>query len=117
MILPSFDAEYSVMYAIAPWISVTCLLYYARTISKKREWILFALVLLAAYEVRYRSFLGDSDIMYMIMSALLLAVLAAVELLIFLLDRFYQTYSPGVLKVIAFPIARIVMERGLHCER
>lgn len=111
VILPSFDAEYSVMYAIAPWISVTCLLYYARTISKKREWFLFALVLLAAYEIRYRSFLGDSDVMYMIMSALLLAVLAAVELLVFLLDRFYQTYSPGVLKVIAFPIARIVMER------
>ena len=110
-ILPGNGQEWGLVYCLSPWIWILCFLFYTRTLEKKREWLVFAVILLAAYEVRYRHFMGDSALSFMIASDLLLVVLSIAAAIPFILDRFYCRYGYGPLKVLMFPAARIVLER------
>ena len=111
LILPRFYEEVNVLYVLSPWIWQVCFLFYSRTIHKKRDWLLFVLVFMAATEIRYLRFLGDYEAYYRLISAFLLLVLAAAMLVPFLLDRVFQQYERGPLVLLAFPAMRIAIER------
>ena len=112
-IVPVINTERDVLYVISPWIYITCFLFFTRTIEKKREWIFFGLMFLTSCELRYIGFLGDTGEMFDLYSALLLIVLASATIIPYFVDFFYLKMGHGVLKVLAFPLTRLMAERFL----
>ena len=110
-VLPGFNTEVALLYALAPWIYLSCFLYYTRTIENRWDWLWFELVSLLAIEIRYRHFMGDSQLIYMAASLLLNGLLAAATVLPYVVDRFYFRHGPRELAVVVFPIFRTIMER------
>ena len=114
-ILPSVNTEDDLLYVVSPWIYIACFLFFIRTIEKKRDWFLVSFVYLLGYEIRYMGFLGGVSLYYDLISAALIVWIAFATFVPYLVDRFYLKYGNksfgfGVLKVMAFPIARIIME-------
>ena len=60
-VLPLINKENDLLYAVSPWIYLSCFLYFTRTIEKKREWVYFCIIYLTACELRFIGFLGDSE--------------------------------------------------------
>ena len=112
-ILPCIIEENGLIYFLSPWIWISCFLFYTRTMDRKREWLFFVLVFLIAYEIRYRNFMGDSDMFFIISSSVILFLLALATTIPFVLDRFYFKNGHGAWKIFMFPAARITVERFL----
>ena len=114
-VLPAINTEDDLLYVVSPWLYISCFLFYVRTMERKRGWILFALVYLIGYEIRFAGFLGGVSRYYDFISACLVALVAFATFIPFWVDRFYQkngdkSFGRGVLSVTAFPITRIIME-------
>ena len=110
-ILPLVNTEDDILYVFSPWIYIGCFLYFTRTIKRKREWVFFGIVFLTACELRYVGFLGDTEDILTAVSILLIIILATATIIPFFVDRFYQKKGHGILRLVAFPLTRILMER------
>ena len=110
-ILPALDTENRLLYTLAPWVFLSCFLYFTRTAATKRDWILFWLVCMTATQLRFKNFMGDSEPFYILSSIALNAILAVALSLPFVIDRYYQVHGSAVLAVAVFPFMRILVER------
>lgn len=109
--LPRFLMNSEPVYVISPWISLTCFLFYSRTIKRKRDWAALAVLILTAHEIRYFNFLGDAETGIGWISAGLLVLLALGLVLTIWLDAFYQKHGRyDIVKAAAFPVLRIITE-------
>ena len=110
-VLPGLNTEIEILYTLSPWIWQACFLYYTRTIEKKRDWLLFALLFLISHEIRFVEFLGDTEQSFGLIAALLLVLLSAAAAIPFFLDWIFQKYTDRFLMVFVFPLARVGVER------
>ncbi len=112
-IFPRFFEETDLIYVSSPWVYFTCFLYFTRTIKKKREWGLFILILLSAYEIRYRFFLGDGSGILKVASILLLLVVTLSALAPYIIDKIYMRCG-GPFFLFIFPFMRLLAEKLLQ---
>lgn len=110
-VLPGLNTEIEILYTLSPWIWQACFLYYTRTIEKKRDWLLFAMLFLISHEIRFVEFLGDTEQSFGLIAALLLVLLSAAAAIPFFLDWIFQKYTDRFLMVFVFPLARVGVER------
>ena len=116
LILPHFTKENETIYVLAPWIYLTCFLFYSRSMEKRWEWIIFSAVLLFGLEVRYRDFLGDSEIVLEIASVILLVVLTAGFIIPFVCDRICISRG-GPFVFLMFPLMRVLIEHVIYGQQ
>lgn len=111
LVVPIVNTEDDLLYVVSPWIYISSFLLFTRTIENKKDWLYFGVLFLIACELRFWGFLGDTEELFDLYSLLLLILLAVATIIPYFVDRFYQKKGHGPMRVMAFPLARVLMEK------